>query len=286
VKDWGIPPDHPRVRRVRQLKLRAGLLVLLVPFGACCSSRVRTSPTCLLARGGFAPAGEVRSGRRGRESIADPAQNLLADEVGRACRARKRARDPRRLMGRRRNQRRAAPKRLPVLTSASPRPLLFERSPSFVTVTQRRRVGMPRRGTERRPMVKHAAEAEAPPKSGGSRRGAQRAGRRELALATVLLIGAGLLGKSLIRTPRVRLGFSRTSDTFQLALRPQVYPGAKGSAFYRELPTRCGRCPAHSRRGDSSGVPAWRGQNDTTTPIGALANQYFPTHRRNRLADR
>jgi putative ABC transport system permease protein len=59
----------------------------------------------------------------------------------------------------------------------------------------------------------------------------------ELALATVLLIGAGLLVESLMKLQSVALGFdSRGLITFQLAPPPAKYPTAdKAPLFYRSL---------------------------------------------------
>ena len=58
----------------------------------------------------------------------------------------------------------------------------------------------------------------------------------ELALATVLLIGAGLLAQSLLRLQQVNLGFQ--SDhllTFQLALPANGYTADQRATFYRNL---------------------------------------------------
>jgi putative ABC transport system permease protein len=59
----------------------------------------------------------------------------------------------------------------------------------------------------------------------------------ELALATMLSIGAGMLLRSLMRLEQVRLGFQpERLLTFQLSLPPARYPpGPKTTAFYRDL---------------------------------------------------
>ena len=59
----------------------------------------------------------------------------------------------------------------------------------------------------------------------------------ELALATMLLIAAGLLIQSLVELQRVRLGFEPKGVlTFQLSPPPAKYPpDGKAQAFYREL---------------------------------------------------
>ena len=59
----------------------------------------------------------------------------------------------------------------------------------------------------------------------------------ELALATVLLIGAALLVRSLLELQRVPLGFDPDGVmTFQISLPPTKYDGVRAaSSFHREL---------------------------------------------------
>ena len=58
----------------------------------------------------------------------------------------------------------------------------------------------------------------------------------ELALATVLLVGAALLVRSLLELQRVPLGFDPNGVlAFQISLPPTKYDGVKRVAFYREL---------------------------------------------------
>ena len=58
----------------------------------------------------------------------------------------------------------------------------------------------------------------------------------ELALATVLLVGAALLVRSLLELQRVPLGFDPDGVVaFQISLPTTKYNGVKRVAFYREL---------------------------------------------------
>jgi len=89
----------------------------------------------------------------------------------------------------------------------------------------------------------------------------------ELALATILLIGAGLLGQSLLRLQHVSLGFQ--SDrllTFQLSLPRTKYPVEKSIAFYRELLDTLRATPGVRAAAASSGIPFGNGAY-TQTPI-------------------
>jgi hypothetical protein len=93
-------------------------------------------------------------------------------------------------------------------------------------------------------MLKQAARS-----TGGSRpRLRNGLAAAELALATVLLVAAGLLVQTLFELQRVKLGF-RPDDllTFQLSLPSGKYAGAKGQAFYRDLLERCGPFRAFGR---------------------------------------
>jgi putative ABC transport system permease protein len=89
----------------------------------------------------------------------------------------------------------------------------------------------------------------------------------ELALATVLLIGAGLLAQSLVRLQHVSLGFQ--SDrllTFQISLPRTKYPLDKSTAFYRALLESLRATPGVRAAGASSGIPFGNGAY-TQTPI-------------------
>ena len=90
----------------------------------------------------------------------------------------------------------------------------------------------------------------------------------ELALATVLLIGAGLLVESLSRLESVRLGFDASNVmTFQLALPPAKYPvTGKATEFYRDLLTSLRSIPGVTGALASSGVPMGDG-NYNTSPM-------------------
>src|SRR5262245_47545374 len=78
----------------------------------------------------------------------------------------------------------------------------------------------------------------------------------ELALATMLLIGAGLLVQSLLRLQRVDPGFKpERLLTFQLSLPQAKYPGERGTSFYSELLTALRAAPGVRDAAASSGIP-------------------------------
>jgi putative ABC transport system permease protein len=79
----------------------------------------------------------------------------------------------------------------------------------------------------------------------------------EIALATVLLIGAGLFIRSLANLERVRLGFEpQRLMTFQLAPPPTQYPLAtKAPVFYRSLLDALQAIPGARGAAVSSGIP-------------------------------
>ncbi|HWC20334.1 MAG TPA: ABC transporter permease, partial [Terriglobales bacterium] len=90
----------------------------------------------------------------------------------------------------------------------------------------------------------------------------------ELALATMLLIAAGLLIQSFANLQRVQLGFeSRQIITFQLAPPSAKYPlDGKAPQFYRALIDALQASPGVRSAAVSSGVPFGNG-NYTQTPI-------------------
>jgi putative ABC transport system permease protein len=83
----------------------------------------------------------------------------------------------------------------------------------------------------------------------------------EIALATVLLIGAGLFIRSLANLERVRLGFApERLLTFQLAPPPAQYPlTGKAPAFYRALLDALRAIPGAQGAAVSSGIPFGNG---------------------------
>ena len=99
----------------------------------------------------------------------------------------------------------------------------------------------------------------------------------ELALATMLLIGAGLLMQSLLRLQKVSLGFR--SDhllTFQLSPAPSKYPGPiKAWAFYKGFLDSLRTVPGVRDAALSSGLPLGGG-NYTTTPAGPIGKSALP----------
>jgi putative ABC transport system permease protein len=90
----------------------------------------------------------------------------------------------------------------------------------------------------------------------------------ELALATVLLIGAGLFLRSLMNLERVRIGFdSQGLLTFQLAPPTAKYPiDGKAQQFYRALLESLQSAPGVQAAAVSSGIPFGAG-NYSTHPM-------------------
>ncbi len=98
----------------------------------------------------------------------------------------------------------------------------------------------------------------------------------ELALATILLIGAGLLAQSLLRLQHVSLGFKADRLlTFQLGLPRTRYPGEKSAMFYRTLLASLRALPGVRAAGVSSGIPFGAGAY-TTTPIATTGSSPLP----------
>jgi putative ABC transport system permease protein len=114
--------------------------------------------------------------------------------------------------------------------------------------------------------------------TGGARAGLRNGlAAAELALATVLLIGAGLLMQSLLNLQRARLGFDPEHVlTFQLALPPAKYPlDGRAPAFYRALLESLQTVPGVLGAGISSGIPFGAG-NYTTTPVATAGKSVIP----------
>src|SRR4051812_2608846 len=98
----------------------------------------------------------------------------------------------------------------------------------------------------------------------------------ELALATVLLIGAGLLSQSLLRLQHVSLGFEPDRLlTFQVSLPRTKYPGEKAVAFYRTLLESLRAAPGVRAAAGSSGIPFGNGAY-TQTPIATTGPSPLP----------
>jgi putative ABC transport system permease protein len=99
----------------------------------------------------------------------------------------------------------------------------------------------------------------------------------ELALATMLLIGAGLLGQSLFRLQQVRLGFQPDRLlTFQVAPPPARYRGEQAAQFYGQLVESLRTLPGVRDAAVSSGIPFGAG-NYTTTPIASSGDSTLGT---------
>jgi putative ABC transport system permease protein len=99
----------------------------------------------------------------------------------------------------------------------------------------------------------------------------------ELALATMLLVGAGLLTQSLLRLERVPLGFQpERLLTFQLAPPAARYQGpARGWALYRRLLQAVESLPGVRGAAVSSGIPMGGGTY-TRTPVMPVGKSELP----------
>jgi putative ABC transport system permease protein len=99
----------------------------------------------------------------------------------------------------------------------------------------------------------------------------------ELALATLLLVGAGLLVESFLNLQRAHLGFdSRGLLTFQLAPPTSKYPLTdKAPAFYRALLESLRATPGVRSAAVSSGIPFGQGAY-TTSPLQAVGPSALP----------
>jgi putative ABC transport system permease protein len=99
----------------------------------------------------------------------------------------------------------------------------------------------------------------------------------ELALATVLLVGAGLLMQSLLRLQQVRLGFRPEGIlTFQLAPPAVKYPNpVKRWALYREVLQSLTSIPGVTGAALSSGIPMGQGTY-TRSPFLPMGSSILP----------
>ena len=98
----------------------------------------------------------------------------------------------------------------------------------------------------------------------------------ELALATVLLVGATLLIRSLIQLQQVPLGFDPEEViSLQVSLPPTKYPMAKRLTFFRDLRQALETIPGVLHVGISSGIPFGAG-NYTTSPVSVPGPSLLP----------
>ncbi len=98
----------------------------------------------------------------------------------------------------------------------------------------------------------------------------------ELALATVLLIGAALLVRSVLELQRVPLGFTPTGViTMQVSLPPTRYSNAQRVAFYRDLAAALNALPGVTRAAIGSGIPFGAG-NYTRSPFIPIGSTVLP----------
>jgi putative ABC transport system permease protein len=121
-------------------------------------------------------------------------------------------------------------------------------------------------------VLKQTARASA----GGRPRLRNSLAAAELALATILLIGAGLLAQSLLRLQHVSLGFQPDRLlTFQLSLPRTKYPAEKSATFYRTLIESLRATPGVRAAAASSGIPFGAGAY-TQTPIATTGPSPLP----------
>jgi putative ABC transport system permease protein len=98
----------------------------------------------------------------------------------------------------------------------------------------------------------------------------------EIALATVLLIGAALLVRSLLELQRVPLGFTPTGViTMQVSLPPTRYDNVKRVSFYRDLAAVLNTLPGVTRAAIGSGIPLGAG-NYTRSPFIPVGSTVLP----------
>ena len=99
----------------------------------------------------------------------------------------------------------------------------------------------------------------------------------ELALATVLLIGAALLVAALLELQRVPLGFDpRDVITFQISLPPTQVRRGEARRFSSRARSTCSKAvPGVRNAGISSGIPFGVG-NYTTSPVTAPGTSSLP----------
>jgi putative ABC transport system permease protein len=99
----------------------------------------------------------------------------------------------------------------------------------------------------------------------------------ELALATILLVGAGLLMQSLLRLQQVQVGFRPEGVlTFQVAPPAARYPNqVRRSALYREALQSLAAIPGVSGAAMSSGIPMGQG-NYTRSPFMPTGASILP----------
>jgi putative ABC transport system permease protein len=122
-------------------------------------------------------------------------------------------------------------------------------------------------------MLKQTARSS----TGGARKLRSGLAAAELALATMLLIGAGLLVQSLLHLQRARLGFEPGGLlTFQLAPPPAKYSTPeKNAAFYQRLVESLQTLPGVRSAAISSGIPLGAG-NYTTSPVNTVGPSVLP----------
>jgi len=98
----------------------------------------------------------------------------------------------------------------------------------------------------------------------------------ELALATILLVGAALLTRTLIQLDHVPLGFEPHDVlSFQVSFPQTKYDAARRASFLRDLDSAISSLPGVERAGLSSGIPFGAGLL-SRSPYSAPASKALP----------
>ena len=273
MKEWGIQLVdfyhcfvNPQLQTALVVLLCAVGCVLLIACGE------RRQPAA--GARGVAAEGNRRAHRDRREPR--PAAAAAAGREPGAVVDRRRGRTAGGALGRRRDQRGDARRTCcRCRTSASTRPCCCSRS--ALTIATGLLFGIApawhAAKTDLNEVLKQATRAS----SGARPRLRNGLAAAELALATILLIGAGLLTQSLLRLQHVSLGFQPDRLlTFQIALPRTKYPLDKSTGVLpQRCWSRCARRRASAPPASSSGIPFGDG-NYTTTPIATTGPSPLP----------
>ena len=99
----------------------------------------------------------------------------------------------------------------------------------------------------------------------------------EVALAVMLVVGAGLLIRSFLNLMRVDMGFNRSAlTTFGVVLPPTQYNGDQRVAFYRQLTEKIQALPGVQSVAAMTGLPPLRNVNANDTDFEHIPNNLKP----------
>ena len=99
----------------------------------------------------------------------------------------------------------------------------------------------------------------------------------EVALAVMLVVGAGLLIRSFMNLMRVDMGFDRSGlTTFSVVLPATEYPGPRRVEFFRQLTDRLKALPGVQSVAAMSGLPPLRNVNANDTDFEHIPNNQKP----------